>query len=136
MRIFVLTATYELRVSRKSHLRDHPTLDPLTHAPPPPLWSWTHTKRRATQHACLPSLLRDGDKGIEKVFGEEKIFCAGPNKAAKPIQKSLVPARQFQRTNKETLFHLYSLSPYSPQFQSQQGPILLQENRLTDPGNV
>jgi hypothetical protein len=26
MRIFVLTATYELRVSRKSHLRDHPNL--------------------------------------------------------------------------------------------------------------
>jgi hypothetical protein len=25
MRIFVLTATYELRGSRKSHLRDHPT---------------------------------------------------------------------------------------------------------------
>jgi hypothetical protein len=25
MRIFVLTATYELRVSRKNHLRDHPT---------------------------------------------------------------------------------------------------------------
>jgi hypothetical protein len=25
MRIFVLTATYELRVSRKSHLRDRPT---------------------------------------------------------------------------------------------------------------
>jgi hypothetical protein len=24
MHIFVLTATYELRVSRKSHLRDHP----------------------------------------------------------------------------------------------------------------
>jgi hypothetical protein len=24
MRIFVLTANYELRVSRKSHLRDHP----------------------------------------------------------------------------------------------------------------
>jgi hypothetical protein len=24
MRIFVLTATYELRVSRKSHFRDHP----------------------------------------------------------------------------------------------------------------
>ncbi len=26
MRIFVLTATYELRVSRKSHLRDHPSV--------------------------------------------------------------------------------------------------------------
>ncbi len=25
MRIFVLTATYELRVSRKNQLRDHPT---------------------------------------------------------------------------------------------------------------
>jgi hypothetical protein len=24
MRIFVLTATYKLRISRKSHLRDHP----------------------------------------------------------------------------------------------------------------
>jgi hypothetical protein len=27
MLIFVLTATYELRVSRKSHLRDHPNPD-------------------------------------------------------------------------------------------------------------
>ncbi len=26
MHVFVLTATYELRVSRKSHLRDHPSL--------------------------------------------------------------------------------------------------------------
>jgi hypothetical protein len=25
MRIFALTATYELRVSRKNHLRDHPS---------------------------------------------------------------------------------------------------------------
>ncbi len=32
----------------------------------------THTKRQATQHGCLPSLLGDGDKGIEIVFGEEK----------------------------------------------------------------
>jgi hypothetical protein len=27
MRIFVLMSTYELRVSRKSHLRDHPKSD-------------------------------------------------------------------------------------------------------------
>jgi hypothetical protein len=27
----------------------------------------THTKAQATQHGCLPSLLVDGDKGIEKV---------------------------------------------------------------------
>jgi hypothetical protein len=32
----------------------------------------THTKRRATQHGCLPSLLADRDKGIEIVNGEEK----------------------------------------------------------------
>jgi hypothetical protein len=31
----------------------------------------THTKRRATQHGCLPSLLGDGYKGIEIVYGEE-----------------------------------------------------------------
>jgi hypothetical protein len=30
MHIFVLTATYELRVSRKSHLRDHPKLSICT----------------------------------------------------------------------------------------------------------
>jgi hypothetical protein len=36
------------------------------------LWSKTHTKRRAAQHGRLPSLLGDGDKGIEKVYGEGK----------------------------------------------------------------
>jgi hypothetical protein len=37
----------------------------------------THTKRQATQHGCLPSLQGGGDKGIEKVYGEEKIFVLG-----------------------------------------------------------
>ncbi len=37
----------------------------------------THTKRQATQHGCLPSLLGDGDKGIKIVYGEEKIFGTG-----------------------------------------------------------
>ncbi len=32
----------------------------------------THTKRQATKHDCLPSLLGDGDKVIEIVYGEEK----------------------------------------------------------------
>ncbi len=31
----------------------------------------THTKRQATQHGCLPSLLGDGDFKIEIVYGEE-----------------------------------------------------------------
>ncbi len=32
----------------------------------------TQTKRQATQHGFLSSLLGDGDKGIEKVYDEEK----------------------------------------------------------------
>jgi hypothetical protein len=50
----------------------------------------THTKAQATQHGWLPSLLVYGDKGIEIVYGEEKIFCAGPIRAAK-IDKKKVP---------------------------------------------
>jgi hypothetical protein len=37
----------------------------------------THTKRQVTQHGCQPSLLGGGDKGIEKAYGEEKIFVLG-----------------------------------------------------------
>ena len=58
-----------------------------------------YTKRQATQQNCLPSLLVDGDKGIEIVYCEEKIFCSGPTRAAKAEQKCLVPARLAQRTN-------------------------------------
>jgi hypothetical protein len=32
----------------------------------------THTKRHPTQQGCLPRLLVDGDKEIEKVYGEER----------------------------------------------------------------
>ncbi len=55
----------------------------------------THIKRQATLHDCLPSLLSDGDKLIEIVYGGgggEEIFCTGPTRAAKAEQKSLVPA--------------------------------------------
>ncbi len=64
---------------------------------------------------CLPSLLGDGAKGIEIVYGDEKkIFCTGPARAAKTEQKSLVPAQEAQRTNhEEDSFHLYSVSPHS-----------------------
>jgi hypothetical protein len=59
----------------------------------------THTKRQATQHDCLPSLLGDGDEGSAIVYGEDKIFCTGPTRAAKPEQRSLVPVRKAQRNN-------------------------------------
>ncbi len=37
----------------------------------------THSKRQATQHGCLPSVLGDGDKGIEIVYGEGKNILYG-----------------------------------------------------------
>jgi hypothetical protein len=45
------------------------------------------TKRQATQHGCLPSLLGDGDKGIEIVNGEKKYFVLG--RLEQPRQKKI-----------------------------------------------
>jgi hypothetical protein len=82
------------------------------------------TKRQDTQHDCLPSLLDVGDKGFEIVYGEEKIFCTGSTRAAKAEQKS---AGTTSPTNKPKIgrFHLYSMSPHSPQFQQSAGATLL-----------
>jgi hypothetical protein len=46
----------------------------------------THTKRQATQHGCLTSLMGDGDKGIEILYSEEKVpnlYGTKPTRAAK-----------------------------------------------------
>jgi hypothetical protein len=77
-----------------------------------------HTKRQATQHGSLPSLLDDGDKGIELVYGEKKEIT-GPTTAAKAVHKSLVPERPTQR--RKDPFHLSSLSPHAPHFQQSAG---------------
>ncbi len=63
----------------------------------------THCKRQATQHVCLLSLLGAGGQrnGNSMYTVRKKIFFTGPNRAAKAEQKSLVPARQDQRTNQE-----------------------------------
>jgi hypothetical protein len=53
----------------------------------------THNKRWATEYGCLPNLQGDGDKEVEIVYGEEKIFCTGQTGAAKAGQNFLVPAR-------------------------------------------
>ncbi len=68
----------------------------------------THSKRQATQHNCLLSLLCDGDKGIELVYDEENFFFL-LDRLEQPRQneKLLVPARQDQRTKGP--LHLYSL---------------------------
>ncbi len=83
-------------------------------------WPETQTKRNATQHDCLPSLLGDGEKRIKIIYGEKKKhFVLGLNRAVKEQQKYLAPARQAQRAKqpRKDLFPLSSLSPHSPQFQ-------------------
>ncbi len=84
------------------------------------LESETHTQRQAIQHGCLPSLLGDGDKGIEIVYGGEKIFGTGLTTVEQPRQDKspLVPERRAQRTNQgRTPFICTLQSPHSPQFQ-------------------
>ncbi len=55
--------------------------------------------------ACpVPSLLGNGDKLIEIVYGDDgderkEILCIGQTTAVKKGQKSLVPARRAQPTN-------------------------------------
>ncbi len=78
--------------------------------------SETHAKRQATRHDCLPSLLGDRDNGIEIVYVMKKIFCTGPTREAKAGQKSLIPARQTQRTRQgRTLSFVLFKSP-TPQY--------------------
>jgi hypothetical protein len=66
--------------------------------------------------------LGDGDKGIGKVYDEEK-FCIGATRAAKAKQKSLVPARQAKRTNQE--FVLFESSFTSVSTVSRDHPSLV-----------
>ncbi len=56
----------------------------------------THTKRQATRHGCLafPACWAMGDKGIATVYGEEKILCTGPTRAAKAEQKSVYTGKE------------------------------------------
>jgi hypothetical protein len=82
----------------------------------------THTKRQATQQDCLPSLLGNGEKRIEIVYGKEKIFCTGPTRAAKAEQKSFVLARQAQQTNQGWIPFICTLGvPIHLSFDSARG---------------
>jgi hypothetical protein len=96
-------------------------------------WWWegrpeTHTKRQATQQGCLPSLLGDGDKGIEQwisVRGGKTYFVLRPTRAAKAEQKSFVPAPKDQQTNKgRTPFICTHWVSIHLSFNSQQVPPL------------
>jgi hypothetical protein len=54
------------------------------------------------RHGCLPSLLGEGDKVIEKVYGEEKkYFVLG--RLEQPWQNKNLLHRQAQQTNQGPL---------------------------------
>jgi hypothetical protein len=82
----------------------------------------TNTKRQATQHGILPSLLGDRDKGIVIVYGEETNILYWADKISQGRTKFLCTctASPTNQPRKDS-FHLYSLSPHSPQFQQSAG---------------
>ncbi len=67
--------------------------------------------------ARRPSLLGDKDKGIEIVYGKEKLFCIGPTRASKAEQKSLVPGYRHNRPKEPTKEGPLYLSTHKPHFQ-------------------
>ncbi len=87
-------------------------------------WTETHTKRQAPQHGCLPSLLGNGDKGIEKVYSEEKNFVI--KRLDQPRQNKNLLYRHDKPKNqpRKNPSHMYSLSPHQPQFQQSAGATL------------
>jgi hypothetical protein len=87
----------------------------------------THNKRQATLHDCLsPWLLGDGDKGIEIVYGEEKIVCIGPTRASKAGQKNPLYRHEEpdEPTNEGSLSFALFESLFALIINSNQGPSL------------
>jgi hypothetical protein len=82
----------------------------------------THTKRQATQHGCLPSLLGDEDKGIEIVYSEVKniLYCAD-YRAAKAEQNLLYRHNPNEPTKEGPLSFVLFVVPIHLSFNSQQG---------------
>ncbi len=82
----------------------------------------TYTKRQATQHGCLPSLLGDGDKGIEIVYDEEKIVCPGQPRQNKNLLYR--HDKPYEPNKKEPLSFVLLESHFTLVTTSQQGPPL------------
>jgi hypothetical protein len=72
----------------------------------------THTMRQATLHVCLPSLMGDGDTGIEIVCSEEKkCFVLGGLKSSQNRKKISYTVTTTNQPRKDP-FQLSS--PHSP----------------------
>ncbi len=82
----------------------------------------THTKRQATQHDCMPSLLGGGYKLVEIVYGEGKKLVLGRLEQARQDQNVLYTGT-ISPTNqpRKDPLHLYSMSPHLSQLQQSAG---------------
>ncbi len=70
-----------------------------------------HTSKQVTHHDCLPSLLGDGDKGMEIV---------GPLEQPRENKNLLNRHDKPNEPTKKRPLHLSSLSPHSPKFQPER----------------
>jgi hypothetical protein len=81
--IFVLTATYEFRVSRKIHLCDHPTQYPQWSLPSSP-WSWPGIA------SLTPSVRRIREFNVSNLMGlKRRIIDIGKSTAFNFLQNVL-----------------------------------------------
>ncbi len=86
----------------------------------------THTRRQATQHGCLPSLLGDGGQMNLNIVWWKKFLSTVPaEQSSQGRTKYLVPARQAQQATRKGPFSFVLFeSPFTPVSKSQQGPPL------------
>ncbi len=101
----------------------YPRKTSLRHELPPE----THTKRQATQHDCLPSLLAMGTKEQKNCMVWKTIFCTGLTRAAKAEQNNSCNGMT-SPTNPPAKdpFNFFSQNPLLPQFEQSAGTIPLQ----------
>ncbi len=93
----------------------------------------THTTRQATQHGCLPSFLGGGDKGIQRVYGEEKNILHQADRSSQGRTKiSCTNRTSPTNQTRKDFFHLYSLSPHLPQLQQSAGSAPLPPSSLCE----
>ncbi len=96
---------------------------------PTTYWDILRDRRPGTTACSVPSLLVGGDKWIEIAYVEENNFLYWAYWSRQKQDKNLLDQHnELNEPKKESPlskgFHMYSLSPHLPQFNSQQGPSL------------
>jgi hypothetical protein len=77
---------------------------------------YPETQRQATQHDCLPDCWAMGTNKVKKCAVRKIIFCMGRLEQPRQDKNLLYRYDESSEPTKDP-FHLYSVSPHSPQFQ-------------------